>query len=144
MFVRRALPLLLGGLAICVGAACETTNPPINPTFPTGVTIESFSGSLPLLGFKFYSFTAPRAGSIAVTLLSLREGTQTSSATIGIGLGVPRGTDCIMSSTVSTGPGAAPQLTVEIEGSGVLCVRVFDTGTLTVPVDFSLNVNRPS
>jgi hypothetical protein len=49
-----------------------------------------------------------------------------------------------MSSTVSTGPGAAPQLTVEIEGSGVLCVRVFDTGTLTVPVDFSLNVNRPS
>ena len=143
MFVRRVLLLLLGGIVTGAGAACETTNPPINPVFSGAVTTESFSGSLPLLGFKFYSFTVPRAGTISLTLLSLREGTTASTATIGIGLGVPRGTDCTLSSTVNTGTGAVPQLTVDIEGSGVLCVRVYDTGTLTAPVDFSVNITRP-
>jgi hypothetical protein len=140
MFARRVLLL---GLVICTGAACETTNPPINPTFGSAVTTESFSGSLPLLGFKFYSFTTPRAGSISVTLLSLREGTEPSTATVGVGLGVPRGLDCALSSTVNTGTGAVPQLTVATEAGGVLCVRVYDTGTLTAPVTFSVNITRP-
>lgn len=143
MCVRRVWALLLGGLVMSTGAACETSNPPINPTFTSAVTVESFSGSLPLLGFRFYSFTMPRAGSVSVTLLSLREGTEPSTATIGIGLGVPRGTDCALSNTVNTGVGTSPQLTVATEAGGVLCVRVYDTGTLTAPVDFSLNITRP-
>jgi hypothetical protein len=143
MFLRRAFMFFFGGLALCTGTACETTNPPINPTFSSSVTVESFSGSLPLLGFKFYSFTTPRAGTVELTLLSLREGTEPSTATIGIGLGVPRGMDCALSSTVQTGTGAVPQLSVATEAGGVLCVRVFDSGTLTAPVTFSVNITRP-
>ena len=133
-------------LAVCSAllmAACADDSPvPTDPSRTVAVTHESFSGTLPLLGARFYSFTVPHVGNADVTLLSLRESGSASSATVAIGIGVPRATDCTISNTVNTAVSPSPVLAVNLD-PGVYCVRIFDTGTLTAPVDFSINITRP-
>jgi hypothetical protein len=140
MNVRRVvLGLALVGLA----SACdETVATPANPSFTQAVVHESFSGHLPLLSSSFYSFTVPQTGRVALTLLSLTVAGAPVSEQIGIGVGVPRGLDCIVTQTAITGPGATPQLQTELDPN-VYCAVVFDNQTLTQPVDFSLNITRP-
>ncbi len=134
---------MLGLALLGLASACEEPAPgPINPTFTQGVVHESFSGHLPLLSSRFYSFTMPQTGRVALTLLSLTAGGDPSSDQIGIGVGVPRGFDCIVSNTAVTGVGVTPQLQLELD-PGVYCAAVFDNSTLSQPVDFSLNITRP-
>jgi hypothetical protein len=135
--------LMLGLALLGLASACEEPAAgPINPSFTQAVVHESFSGQLPLLSSRFYSFTMPRSGRVALTLLSLTAGGAPSSEQIGLGIGVPRGFDCIVSNTAVSGPGATPQLQLELD-PGVFCAAVFDNSTLTQPVDFSLNITRP-
>lgn len=135
--------LLLGLALLGLASACgENSTGPINPTFTQGVVHESFAGHLPLLSSRFYSFTMPQTGRVALTLLSLTTNGAPSSELIGLGIGVPRGFDCVVSNTAVTGVGVTPQLQLELD-PGVFCAAVFDNATLTQPVDFSLNITRP-
>jgi hypothetical protein len=135
--------LVLGLALVCATAACdEVTETPIDPSVTAPVVHESFSGSVSLLGSAFYSFTQVRTGRVKVTLLTLVENGAASTTTVGVGVGVPRGTDCIVQNAVNTATGGAPQLTIDLDPS-IYCVRVFDTGTLTAPATFSVNITRP-
>ena len=112
----------------------------------TGPTSENFEGQLQGPGgSQFFSFTVSSAGDATITLASV-----TTAATLGtsintplgLGLGQPLGTDCNLTQQTTTGPGLAPQLTGSNLSPAIYCVKVFDVGNLTVPVNFAVRITH--
>ena len=61
---------------------------------------------------------------------------------LGLGLGTPVGTDCNLTQQTTTGPGLVPQLTASSVAVGTYCVKVFDVGNVTVPVNFAVRIDH--
>jgi hypothetical protein len=130
---------------VLAGAACGNRIVPLGPSGnprTVAVTVETFAGALPVNGSRFYSFTVPQDGLVALTLLSLTENGEPSSATVNIGVGVPQGTGCSLLNSRTTGPGATPQFS-DFFQAAVYCARVADVGGLTSDVTFALNIVYP-
>jgi hypothetical protein len=117
-----------------------TTSPEVLPN--AAVTVENFTGSLPVKGTAFYSFSVTERGTTYLSLLSLKEGGVDSTVKVTIGLGTPRGTTCATSSVLSVSADGSLSLTGTTE-RGVHCAIIFDPGNLTVPATFSLNIVHP-
>ena len=141
--MRRTLGIVVIGAALAGPACADAT-----VSGPTAVgnnvtqTVETFSGTLPVGGFRFYSFTVPRTGQVSVTLLSLKENGVDSTVFVILGLGGPRGTDCLNIDAQQVRPGVSPQVSLQPE-PGIYCARIADAGNLTGPADFSINIVRP-
>lgn len=138
------LILALGLVATCAGCGDDAAATPTSPSIPE-VSVDSttrlFSGTLARGDAQFYSFTLPQESGVFVTLASvtttdLRDATVVS---VGVGLGVPRGTECVLTARVVTPAALTPQLQV-ITPPGVRCVAVFDPGTLTAPVRYAVRI----
>ena len=132
-------------LLLVSAAACNKDESPVSPSDPAAIqpiVVESFTGTIGLLGSSFYSFTVPTNGNVSLLLHSLSEAGAASTAIMGLGLGVPRGTDCTVTNPAATGPGATAQLTTSVP-PGVYCVRITDLGNLTAPATFAINIIRP-
>ena len=132
-------------LLLVSAGACNKDESPVSPSDPAAIqpiVVESFTGTIGLLGSAFYSFTVPVTGNVSLLLHQLSEAGAASTAIMGLGLGVPRGTDCTVTSPAATGPGATAQVTSSVP-AGVYCVRITDLGNLTAPATFAINIIRP-
>jgi hypothetical protein len=133
-------------LALTCAAALGTSACDEEPTTPSNVpgtpVIETFIGTVNVNSAVFYSFTVPRQGDVSLTLVSVTENGQPSEARLGLNIGSPVGTGCSGSVSVVAGIDARPQLT-QNSPPGVFCARVSDTGLLSGPVSFALNIARP-
>jgi len=130
-------------LAVMVTAGCGELGP-TTPQGPGGaqVVVESFSGTLPLRGSVFYSFTVETGGQTSLTLVDARENGVITEALITIGLGTPRGTQCLATNVLSVKSGGTPQVSGPTN-KGVYCAVVFDPGNLTTAATFLVNIARP-
>ena len=141
--MRRVLGIVVLGIAMAGPACAEAT-----VSGPTAIgnnvtlTTETFSGTLPVGGSRFYSFTVPQTGLTSVTLVSLKQNGEDSSVIVLIGLGAPRGTECLLLDGLQVTTGVSPQVSLTPD-PGVYCARISDAGNLTGPVDFSINIVRP-
>jgi len=63
---------------------------------------------------------------------------------VGLGIGVPNAglARCALSSGIATTPGSTPQISAPVD-AGQYCVTVYDLGTLTSPIDFSVTLVYP-
>jgi hypothetical protein len=138
--MRRLAALALA--AALMAAACGSDNTPTTPTTPnTPNTTDTFTGTLTPSGGNTFPFITARSGSITATLTSLGPD---SGLTVGLLLGTWNGNACSVQSAVikdnavqgSTILGAA-------SAAGSLCVRIYDVGNLTGPVDFQITVIHP-
>jgi hypothetical protein len=137
-------------IALCLVLALTTSacgKDDKSPTEPTPVPVdptmtETFSGTLAAGGARFFSFSVAVYGRVDLTLTSLGGQTEPSDVTIGLGLGVPRGTDCSTARNATTTAGASPQVSSTV-AAGVYCARVYDTGTLTQPTAFVVTIAHP-
>lgn len=143
--VFRLISFALSGLlAVLSSSGCS----PLGPTSPsTGlpnptIAVENFSGTLPVNGLVYYSFSVVDGGTTYLTLLSVKEGGVDTDALITIGLGTPRGTSCVATNMLSVKSGGSPQVS-GTTNRGVHCAMVFDPGNLTTDATFSLNIARP-
>ena len=144
----RALWPMVGVLVMC--GACShnsTTEPSLTSTTPTTpiaspTVSEVFTSTLPVGGFKFYTFNIAANGTVNVTLNSVSGAGVPATVQLGLGIGQPAGTDCAATSTATAASGSAPQVTGTF-GPGLFCVRVFDVGNLFDPANFSSH-NRAS
>ena len=141
--MRSVLGIVMIGMALAGPACAEAT-----VAGPTAIgnnatlTTETFSGTLPVGGSRFYSFTVPQIGSTTATLLSLKQNGEDISVFVILGLGAPRGTDCLLLDGRQVTTGVAPQVSLSPD-PGVYCARIADAGNLTGPVDFSINIVHP-
>lgn len=141
--------LLTAAVLATFAAACGKDNPTSPTTTDTTTTTvaepsisETFSGSLPVSGGRFYSFEVTTYGTVNLTLDSVGGNGVPSSVWIGLGVGTPDGTDCSTTTSVNTQSGSTPQVTSTL-AAGTYCARVYDIGNLAAAAPFSVTIAHP-
>jgi hypothetical protein len=121
-----------------VAASCEEPTPPTTPSLSDPVRT-TFTGTIGPNGAISETFVVSRAGSLTATLTGL---TPNGDATVGFGLGTFGGTSCTM---IILNDKAFPGIfLIGAAGSaGILCVRVYDTGGITEPTTFTVEIVHP-
>jgi len=113
----------------------------ISTTTPSASTKNDvFISSLSVHGTSSKSFTVGTAGTLSVSLDGV-----TPATSIGLGVGLFRtdGGGCALSRSIVSTAGVTSQISAPID-PGNYCVKVFDVGTLTDPVAFSIGFSHPS
>jgi hypothetical protein len=125
------------GLAV-LGAGCGLFNGN-SSTSPSSTTpTEIFTGTLLAQGQSLYTFTVTATGTVGVDLTSIGP----SSVPVGLGLGTPSGTTCLLASSNPTATaGSTAQITVT-ENPGMYCVEIYDTGKVTGSATFSITISH--
>lgn len=124
--------------------ACDngpsTVDDPIVTAPTTSPVTESFASQLFVGGSASRSFTAAKAGTATITLVSAGP---PATVKLGFGIGVPDvfGSGCLFTRSVEAAvAGTSFSLAVD---AGTYCVRVYDTGTLTANTSFAITIVRP-
>lgn len=135
--------------AIVLGLAVATTGCwDQNPTKPSSGAInvpvlsESFNGTLPLGGAKFYSFSTSYDGSIGANLITLKEDGNDSSALVSVTIGAPVGITCSTQYGQTITAGTSAVVSADL-AAGVYCVQISDPGNLVSPGVFSITITHP-
>ena len=120
-----------------VAASCSTLEVPTSPS--VGPFTDVFASQVGVRGTATRSFTVRETGTVSVTLTSVG-----APLELGLGVGIPNsgGAGCNLTTSVVTGAGTSPQITITADG-GAYCVRVSDVGNLTADVTFSVSVLHP-
>ena len=143
-FVKLAKP----GVAVLVAmasllplAGCGDDTPTTPTETPTTTTV-TFASHLAVGGSSTRSFEAPRSGTVSDPLISAGP---TTSLRVGLGIGIPltNGAGCVLSRSVEATPSTTAQLDLTVD-AGNYCVQIYDPGTLTTVVPFSINVIYPA
>lgn len=114
--------------------ACESATDPTDEPEPQPVT-ETFAGTLSLNDAETHPFSSNR-GAVTATLVTL---TPDSTATVGFSLGTWNGLSCAV---VLDNPKATQGSTLlgSVNGTGSLCVRMYDMGTIVDPFTYEIRV----
>jgi len=132
---------MLAGLSL---AGCSPLGPTESPSnLPNAdLSIETFSGTLPVDGSAFYAFSVVDGGLTYLSLASLRENGVESNVLVEIGVGALSGTRCIATDATSVTANGYLQLS-SVTPRGVHCAVVNDVGNLTSTATFTLKIVRP-
>lgn len=148
---QRLLCLVLvlyaaGATAACGGdstpTSATTTNTTTTTTAAEASISEAFVSSVPVNGSRFYAFEVGTYGTVTVTLDRVGGGAVPTTVWVGVGLGVPEGTDCSTSTSLSTQAGAGPHISTTL-AAGTYCARVYDIGNLAAPAPFAITIAHP-
>lgn len=138
------LLLVLGLSALCAGCGDDPVATSTSASVPDDLAASStrlFSGTLARGDSAFYSFTLGQNSGVFVTLASVTGPTAPDALAtpLRIGLGVPRGTGCAVTTSAVVTPALTPQIR-EYTSRGVRCVSIGDPGTLTSSVRFAVRI----
>lgn len=143
--VSKTVRVIVGLLAMVTIGGCSELGPTASqgPGSAAPLSVEEFRGVLPVKGLLFYSFSVESTGEKTyLTLVDAKEKGVTTEALITIGLGTPRGTQCVATNVLSVKSGGTPQVS-GTTNRGVHCALVYDPGNLTSEATFLLNITRP-
>jgi hypothetical protein len=129
---------LAAAVSACGGDNSTSTTPSVVATPQAAL----FEGKLDVGGSSFYSFNVEATGNANVMLASVTTSTAPGTTTgtpLGLALGSPLGTDCVITSAVVATPALQSPLVSNLT-PGIYCVRVYDVGSMTVPVNFAVRI----
>ncbi|HWF87151.1 MAG TPA: hypothetical protein VG222_19975 [Vicinamibacterales bacterium] len=121
------LPLAL------LAAGCGSSNSTTTPT-TSGHTVQTFNGTLQPSGSDTYDFTTGISGEVTVTLTNAGP---PSNVTLGLGVGTPNGSACTLILAQSVTAANIAQIASSAD-PGSYCISVFDAGSLTAPVNYTV------
>lgn len=136
-FTLAAVVFLLGA------AGCNKDSTPTAATTPTTPTVtrttDTFSGTVPVRGSAFHSFSVAVTGTIDVTLTVV-----TPPTVMGVHVGTPADGKCtpLAGASALASAGTSAQLS-GLASAGALCVDVHDAGNQTAPVAYTVTVVHP-
>jgi hypothetical protein len=132
---------------VLLTAACGQSDTSTVPTEPTTTAppsaVDAFSGTLQPTGTNLHTFTVAKTGYVEITLIGvvpqLVPG-PSSPIVVGLGIGTPSGTGtCTVLYKVNAQAGTSAQI-VGTATAGPDCLTVFDVGTLSQPVIYTVTV----
>ena len=145
---QRLLYLVLV-LYAATTAACGKSSTPTSPTTTTTTETvvdptvsERFTGNLAVNGSRFYAFDVGATGTVTLTLDSVGGGAVPTTVWVGLGVGVPDGTDCSTTASLNTQSGAGPHVSATLS-PGTYCARIYDVGNLAAPASFAVTIAHP-
>jgi len=134
--------LVIALLAAVLSSACgDDTTTVTEPTPVRGSPVnESFQSNLTPQGSVWRLIDAIQTGTMTATLSA----TDQPSTVVGMGIGLRNATStaCLLNKEVITTAGSSPQLSATVD-RGNYCVKLFDTGTLTTPMSFTITLTYP-
>ena len=135
----RCLAALAAAIALSVGCGSDNTTTTA-PTTTTSPTTSIFTSRLTPGGAVSRSFGATTTGTVTVMLTNAAG----PSTVVGLGIGVPTTglAKCALSTAIKTASGSTPQISAAVD-AGQYCVTVYDLGTLTSAIDFSVTLVYP-
>jgi len=138
MSLARSLRRLTLSTSVLIAAA-GCTDLPTAATDATESPIGSFSSLLTPGGSASRTYVMETPGTLSVRLAS----TTPDGVLLGLGIGIPKssGAGCSLNFTVQTAAGPTPQVSAAT-AAGVYCVQLYDLGTLTEPMAFTLSLSR--
>ena len=120
-----------------LAAACEDAA--VTSPSETPVDVNSFSSVINPGSAASREFTLTSSGTVAVTLTT----TAPSGVALGLGLGIPRSNgSCALSAAVHAIAGNVAQIAMTAEAA-TYCAKVYDPGTVTEPIAFTIVISRP-
>lgn len=132
--------------ALVVAPACNATTAPEQADSgitPLVFTTQTFAGTLNTSGSLFFSIAVSQRGPVSLTLAAVQNpGGAALTTPVGIGIGIPKGTGCARTSSLTTPPGLAAQLTVTLN-PGTYCAAVYDVGNLSSAANFAMRITYP-
>lgn len=132
----RPLVLSIGCLVLAAGCGTEFLT---SPSDGAGSPVDSFSSSLAPGGTASRSYVMETPG----TLMARLSSTTPDGVVLGLGIGIPQGAGAGCSLTVSVQTAAGPTAQVSIAtDAGAYCIQLYDLGTLTEPLPFTLSFSR--
>jgi hypothetical protein len=138
--MHRFSALLVLCLVASLAAACSSSSS-TTPTTPTTTFVtDEFSGTIGANGAYTGSFLVIGAGDITLTITAL-----TGDSTV-VGLELGTSADGVVCQNVLSNDSARLNTQIVGRASGgpaAFCARIYDTGHLTDPVDFTLQVVHP-
>ena len=113
----------------------------IGPTPEPVIVTETFTGTLTRNGATSHPFPINFSSGGQVTAV-LKTVTPDGTSVVGFSLGTWNGTACqaVISNDRAT---MAASLIGQATSTGILCVRIFDVGTLADPQDYEVDVTHP-
>jgi hypothetical protein len=138
--IKAFVPLALIGALTAAGCNGNSSSSAPTPTTPTQTT-ETFSGTVALKGSAAHNFNVSASGTVTVTLTAA---SPPDSVVMGVGIGTPTGSSCALltGASVNTAAGTTAQLSGLVTG-GALCVQVYDVGSQTSAVAYTVTVVHP-
>jgi len=133
--------LIVSALGAGCGKSAATTSP--TPT-PDSVT-ETFTGTLPVGGSPFYSFSTATTGTVTATLTDIEGDGVPSSVEVNLGIGTLSAFTCSATpvEVQMSGTAQVPALVTNTEQPGVYCVIISDIGNLFAPATFTVTIDHP-
>lgn len=142
--IHASLTVLLAlGLAGCD----NIDESPFEPEPPNFVTT-TLTGSVALRGAETKTFEVAPTGqtvNITATLTAVTRQDEEETEdpiTVGMALGTWNGAICQIV-LVNDSAGAGTTIVGQVSGFGTLCVRIYDTGGLEAPINYSIDVVHP-
>jgi len=113
-----------------------------NPQIVRGATSSPivFQSMLTEFGSSSRTFSPPHSGTATVTLDAV--GPTPVAVGVGIGIPDPNGGGCLLSRTVTAGPGTGTLFSMAVE-TGVYCVQIFDVGNVVDSATFTMTIVHP-
>jgi hypothetical protein len=148
-FSGSVVPLLVAALIV---SACESEQTASTITTPTPVTkTDTFAGRVTVNGATTFTFATVAGGAVTATVKTVEFVTPppqpdpdnpVTVPAIGFALGRVDGNSCILSVTNEQAV-AGSVISAVASGAGNLCLRVYDVGSVTAPLTFSVDVEHP-
>jgi hypothetical protein len=126
--------LLIVGLSLFTAACAD----PVLPQAPTPVAptiTEAFTDTLLQFGTNTHQFGVQQVGGLKVSLTNV-----SPPAAVLFGVGTHSLTGCALISQQKYEPGSTAQLSGTATTPGQFCVMIYDVGTLTEPVTYTVTV----
>ena len=125
----------LAALALLIGLTTACGN---SVTSPAAATTDTFSGTVSPGSASTQTFTvsASAGGTVTATVTSL-----TPQATVGLAVGTLSNSICSETAEASVQQGGI--VSGSVASSGTYCALVFDPGTLTAAVTYTITVAHP-
>ena len=136
--------------AACSGDVASTPVPTQPGSFAPPTVVETFTGTVSILGTDSHPFNVPVPGEVDVTLTRIEPATDTSAppaagTTLTLAIGLPSQTvlgSCATVQSVSATPSSTPQIKGHALASA-FCVSVTDPGNLTDSISYTVTVAHP-
>jgi hypothetical protein len=144
MNVRSILPLLL--LTPLLAAGCNTQTADNSATGPAApiITEPTYSGTLSVSQTRVYTFNVTAIGPLTVTMTAAGP---PPTIAVGLVVGTPTfsttGTICTpVTTAINATASTTPQISGTPQSTGSYCLAVFDPGTLTSDISYTIIVTH--
>ena len=138
---RSILAGLFMAVLLTAGSGDSSNQTPTTPTTPSASIDETFNGTLDKNGAIPHTFQTLASGTVQVTLSSV---TPDSTIALGMSLGTWNASSNLCQAVLSNDRSIQGTVIIgAVSGPGMLCVRMYDIGTLQQSETYVVTVNHP-